>query len=164
MSFRTCWGRVEKFLVAGEQEIIHTKPFFFPVVSAATCTNHHLEVDQRWSIRLAEAREEEMQCIFDDDSSVENRSNLNCDNASLRHALHCQEIFWAQKARVQWINDGDKNTAFYHVVVLGRATLINSVLKSIPVYTAAAISIPKTVVTYIEKACALVVVSLPMKT
>ncbi|MQL83922.1 hypothetical protein Taro_016419 [Colocasia esculenta] len=46
-SFRTCWGRVEKFLVAGEQEIIHTKPFFFPVVSAATCTYHHLGVELR---------------------------------------------------------------------------------------------------------------------
>ncbi|MQM22716.1 hypothetical protein Taro_055772 [Colocasia esculenta] len=46
-SFRTCWGRVEKFLVAGEQEIIHTKPFFFPVVSAATCTDHHLGVELR---------------------------------------------------------------------------------------------------------------------
>ncbi|MQL99941.1 hypothetical protein Taro_032666 [Colocasia esculenta] len=47
MSFRTCWGRVEKFLVAGEKEIIHTKPFFFIVVSAAICTDHLLEVDQR---------------------------------------------------------------------------------------------------------------------
>ncbi|MQL69944.1 hypothetical protein Taro_002236 [Colocasia esculenta] len=46
-SFRTCWGRVEKFLVAGEQEIIHTKPFFFPVVSAATYTDHHLGVELR---------------------------------------------------------------------------------------------------------------------
>ncbi|MQL87813.1 hypothetical protein Taro_020354 [Colocasia esculenta] len=45
--FRTCWGRVEEFLVAGEQEIVHTKPFFFPFSSAATCTNHPLEVDQR---------------------------------------------------------------------------------------------------------------------
>ncbi|MQL97577.1 hypothetical protein Taro_030272 [Colocasia esculenta] len=44
--FRTCWGRVEEFLVAGEQEIVHTKPFFFPFLSAATCTNHPLEVDQ----------------------------------------------------------------------------------------------------------------------
>ncbi|MQM00686.1 hypothetical protein Taro_033424, partial [Colocasia esculenta] len=48
-SFRTCWGRVEEFLVAGEQEIIHTKSFFFPVESAATCTDGHLEVDQRAS-------------------------------------------------------------------------------------------------------------------
>ncbi|MQM11488.1 hypothetical protein Taro_044395, partial [Colocasia esculenta] len=47
MSFRTCWGRVEEFLVAGEQEIIHTKSFFFPIESAATCTDGHLEVDQR---------------------------------------------------------------------------------------------------------------------
>ncbi|MQL78845.1 hypothetical protein Taro_011277 [Colocasia esculenta] len=47
MSFRTCWGRVEKFLVAGEQEIIHTKLFFFSVVSAVTCTYYHLDVDQR---------------------------------------------------------------------------------------------------------------------
>ncbi|MQM06781.1 hypothetical protein Taro_039610 [Colocasia esculenta] len=46
--FRTCWGRVEDFLVAGEQEIVHIKPFFFPFSSAATCTNHPLEVDQRW--------------------------------------------------------------------------------------------------------------------
>ncbi|MQL71257.1 hypothetical protein Taro_003598 [Colocasia esculenta] len=45
--FRTCWGHVEEFLVAGEQEIVHTKPFFFPFSSAATCTNHPLEVDQR---------------------------------------------------------------------------------------------------------------------
>ncbi|MQM12356.1 hypothetical protein Taro_045273 [Colocasia esculenta] len=45
--FTSCWGRVEEFLVAGEQEIAHTKPFFFPFLSAVTCTNRPLEVDQR---------------------------------------------------------------------------------------------------------------------
>ncbi|MQM01253.1 hypothetical protein Taro_034006 [Colocasia esculenta] len=45
--FRTFWGRVEEFLVVGEQMITHTKLFFFPFLSAATCTNHPLEVDQR---------------------------------------------------------------------------------------------------------------------
>ncbi|MQL95979.1 hypothetical protein Taro_028654 [Colocasia esculenta] len=44
--FKSCWGRVEEFLVAGEQEISHTKLFFFPFSSAATCTNRPLEVDQ----------------------------------------------------------------------------------------------------------------------
>ncbi|MQM19720.1 hypothetical protein Taro_052730 [Colocasia esculenta] len=39
-------SRVEDFLVAGEQKIGHTKPFFFPVVSSATCTDSHLEDDQ----------------------------------------------------------------------------------------------------------------------
>ncbi|MQM09534.1 hypothetical protein Taro_042411 [Colocasia esculenta] len=45
--FTSCWGRVEEFLAAGEQEIAHTKPFFFPFSSAVTCTNRPLEVDQR---------------------------------------------------------------------------------------------------------------------
>ncbi|MQM22604.1 hypothetical protein Taro_055659 [Colocasia esculenta] len=39
-------GRVEEFLAAGEQEIVHTKPFFFPIASAATCTDSHLGVNQ----------------------------------------------------------------------------------------------------------------------
>ncbi|MQL93288.1 hypothetical protein Taro_025932 [Colocasia esculenta] len=39
-------GRVEEFLAAGESGDPHTKPFFFPVVSTATCTDSHLEVDQ----------------------------------------------------------------------------------------------------------------------
>ncbi|MQL67950.1 hypothetical protein Taro_000279 [Colocasia esculenta] len=46
-TFTSCWGRVEEFLAAGEQEIVHTKSFFFPFSSAATCTNHPFEVDQR---------------------------------------------------------------------------------------------------------------------
>ncbi|MQM14852.1 hypothetical protein Taro_047783 [Colocasia esculenta] len=45
--FRTCWGRVEELSVAEEMWNDHKKPFFFPFSSAATCTNHPLEVDQR---------------------------------------------------------------------------------------------------------------------
>ncbi|MQL73463.1 hypothetical protein Taro_005807, partial [Colocasia esculenta] len=40
-------GRVEELLVAEELWNDHKKPFFFPFPSAATCTNHSLEVDQR---------------------------------------------------------------------------------------------------------------------
>ncbi|MQM12616.1 hypothetical protein Taro_045537 [Colocasia esculenta] len=39
------WGR--EFLVAGEQDIIHTKPFFFPFSSAVTYINRPLDVNQR---------------------------------------------------------------------------------------------------------------------
>ncbi|MQM16642.1 hypothetical protein Taro_049601 [Colocasia esculenta] len=48
-SSTTCWGRVEELLAAGEQEIMHTKPILFPLLSVATCTNRPLEVDQRWT-------------------------------------------------------------------------------------------------------------------
>ncbi|MQM08642.1 hypothetical protein Taro_041502 [Colocasia esculenta] len=36
-----------ELLVAEELWNDHKKPFFFPFSSAATCTNHSLEVDQR---------------------------------------------------------------------------------------------------------------------
>ncbi|MQM16001.1 hypothetical protein Taro_048954 [Colocasia esculenta] len=45
--FRTCWGRVEELLVAEELWNDHKKLIFFPVASAATCVDSHLEVDQR---------------------------------------------------------------------------------------------------------------------
>ncbi|MQM23232.1 hypothetical protein Taro_056295, partial [Colocasia esculenta] len=48
--FTTFWGRVEEFLVAGELCIDHKKDIFFPRSSAATCTNHPLEVDQRTTL------------------------------------------------------------------------------------------------------------------
>ncbi|MQL76752.1 hypothetical protein Taro_009145 [Colocasia esculenta] len=44
--FRTCWGRVEGLLVAGELWIIHKKLIVFPRSSTTTCTNYPLEVDQ----------------------------------------------------------------------------------------------------------------------
>ncbi|MQM20798.1 hypothetical protein Taro_053826 [Colocasia esculenta] len=45
--FRTFWGRVEELLVAEQLWNDHKKLIFFPVASAATCTDSHLEVDQR---------------------------------------------------------------------------------------------------------------------
>ncbi|MQL74505.1 hypothetical protein Taro_006863 [Colocasia esculenta] len=45
--FRTCRGRVEELLVAEELWNDHKKLIFFPVASAATCTDSHLEVNQR---------------------------------------------------------------------------------------------------------------------
>ncbi|MQM13679.1 hypothetical protein Taro_046605 [Colocasia esculenta] len=61
--FASCWGRVEEFLVAGEQEIVHTKPFFFPFSSAVTYTNRPLEVDQRFRRRPCE-RDGPIGCIL----------------------------------------------------------------------------------------------------
>ncbi|MQL82645.1 hypothetical protein Taro_015120 [Colocasia esculenta] len=43
-------GRVEELLVAEELWNDHKKPFFFPFSSAVICTNHSLEVDQRFGV------------------------------------------------------------------------------------------------------------------
>ncbi|MQL76469.1 hypothetical protein Taro_008864 [Colocasia esculenta] len=52
--FRTCWGRVEELLVAEELWNDHKKLIIFPFSSAATCTNHPLEVDRRFRRRPCE--------------------------------------------------------------------------------------------------------------
>ncbi|MQM06269.1 hypothetical protein Taro_039090, partial [Colocasia esculenta] len=56
---------------------------------------------------------------FDINPSSVNRATLGEANANLQRAVRCVEVFWAQKARLQWLDDGDKNTTFYHVVVQG---------------------------------------------
>ena len=33
----------------------------------------------------------------------------------LRSTLWQEEILWFQKARTTWLNDGDKNTTYYHL-------------------------------------------------
>ncbi|MQL94246.1 hypothetical protein Taro_026901 [Colocasia esculenta] len=55
--FTSCWGRVEEFLAAGEQEIVHTKPFFFPVASAVTCTDSDYEVQEEEQVEDGNAPE-----------------------------------------------------------------------------------------------------------
>ncbi|MQL67930.1 hypothetical protein Taro_000202 [Colocasia esculenta] len=60
--FRTCWGRVGELLVAEDLWNDHKKLIFFPVPSAATCTDSHLEVDQRTTLcqnreRLTQAKD-----------------------------------------------------------------------------------------------------------
>ncbi|MQM00368.1 hypothetical protein Taro_033100 [Colocasia esculenta] len=45
-----------EFLAAGEQEIAHTKPFFFPVASVVTYIDSHLEVDQSFHLEYNELR------------------------------------------------------------------------------------------------------------
>ncbi|MQL70984.1 hypothetical protein Taro_003306, partial [Colocasia esculenta] len=56
---------------------------------------------------------------FDTNSTPGNRSTLGKASASLKRALHCMESFWAQKARMDWLGKGDRNSAFYHAVVQG---------------------------------------------
>ncbi|XP_068497676.1 uncharacterized protein [Phaseolus vulgaris] len=36
------------------------------------------------------------------------------------HALHCQYLFWKERAKMLWFKDGDRHTAFFHVVVKRR--------------------------------------------
>ncbi|XP_019431829.1 PREDICTED: uncharacterized protein LOC109338932 [Lupinus angustifolius] len=57
--------------------------------------------------------------------SIQNEVNLDCDNEDLLaqenlaqkqllNALNLEEIFWKDKARVNWHTHGDRNTSYFH--------------------------------------------------
>jgi mannosylglycoprotein endo-beta-mannosidase len=40
--------------------------------------------------------------------------------AELTFILRCEELYWQQRGRQQWILEGDANTAFFHAMANGR--------------------------------------------
>ena len=50
----------------------------------------------------------------------------------LTKAYQEEEMFWSQKARLQWLREGDKNSKYFHAVVNGRrrASRMNQLQKS----------------------------------
>ncbi|MQL99090.1 hypothetical protein Taro_031808 [Colocasia esculenta] len=70
----------------------------------------------------SKAAEDELRAAeiaFDSSPSLSNRTRLHLAQAHVKSAQRCEDMFWCQKARTMLLDNGDKNTAFYHAVVQG---------------------------------------------
>lgn len=57
---------------------------------------------------------------FEMHPTLANREKLHKVQDELIKFLHLEEEFWRQKAGMQWFQDGDRNTKFFHAQVQGR--------------------------------------------
>nr|XP_027088512.1 uncharacterized protein LOC113709861 [Coffea arabica] len=71
-------------------------------------------------VKKAEEEVAHAENCFDEDPLELHQIRLNERRALLTHAQVQEDMFWSQKARAAWLNDGDKNTRFFHACVSER--------------------------------------------
>ncbi|XP_027183967.1 uncharacterized protein LOC113782270 [Coffea eugenioides] len=71
-------------------------------------------------VKKAEEEVAHAEICFDEDPLELHQIRLNERRALLTHAQVHEDMFWSQKARAAWLNDGDKNTRFFHACVSER--------------------------------------------
>lgn len=68
---------------------------------------------------------------YDEDPSAANRAAMKEKYAFLAKALAIEEAFWKQKAACRWLEDGERNTKFFHSQVKKNRLKLGSALLKI---------------------------------
>ncbi|XP_071914055.1 uncharacterized protein [Coffea arabica] len=78
--------------------------------------NRSLKHNARGDIDMIKKEIQELQ-----ESNIKDRKIRICElKRRLADAYKKEEVFWGQKARINWLREGDKNTGYFHAVVAGR--------------------------------------------
>ncbi|KAL0290583.1 UNVERIFIED_CONTAM: hypothetical protein Sradi_7046800 [Sesamum radiatum] len=69
------------------------------------------------TVEHAKQEAEEAEKNFDRDPSEANLIALNKCNAALVHTLSLESEYWRQKSNCKWLEDGERNTKYFHSLV-----------------------------------------------
>ena len=101
-SFSVVWGKLKK------------------VSRALRIWNRQVFGDVFENVRIGEAAVAEAEMRVQGDFSDEAHLELQQAQANLNRQLAVEEQFWNQKARVKWLQHGDRNSRYFHSVVKQR--------------------------------------------
>ncbi|XP_027181955.1 uncharacterized protein LOC113780346 [Coffea eugenioides] len=71
-------------------------------------------------VKKAEEEVAQAECCFDENWLEMQQVRPNERRVLLTHGQVTEDMFWHQKARAEWLTDGDKNTRFFHACVSER--------------------------------------------
>ncbi|XP_027077095.1 uncharacterized protein [Coffea arabica] len=72
------------------------------------------------AVKVAEQRALNAEVSYDADPSQPNLVLLHEAQAQLRRSHATENMFWQQKSRIKWLKDGDRNSKYFHSVVVER--------------------------------------------
>ncbi|MQM07706.1 hypothetical protein Taro_040548 [Colocasia esculenta] len=109
----TAWNGAEKKFYSFDTLIARLKA----VKQALRTWNKEVFGNVQDAISEAEARVCLAEQEFDSNPSEANRMDMSAAHAQLRRTLLNEEKMWCKKSRMEWMQNGDRNTAFYQAVV-----------------------------------------------
>lgn len=65
----------------------------------------------------------EIQELLDDSPSNPLHQALSVAKADLHNCLQVKEMHWRQKSRIRWLNEGDRNSGFFHASTKSRGAV-----------------------------------------
>ncbi|XP_027076017.1 uncharacterized protein [Coffea arabica] len=90
--------------------LLHTEP------KERKWKRRSLKINARGDIDMIKKEIQELR-----ESNAKDRKQKICElKKKLADAYKKEEVFWGQKARINWLREGDKNTGYFHAVVAGR--------------------------------------------
>lgn len=115
-----CFGVVEN----GWKGIQEREEPWGNIKSKLKACQRDLQVSHKRTFRKADDEihrlKNQMQLLLNQDGPLENIVEISQIKKKIDDLWHQEELYWSQRARVKWLQDGDKNTKFFYATTIQR--------------------------------------------